>query len=65
MRKRPQLVDVRIIPWEMSGDVFGIACEFDDGVEVREKWGTFEKTLQAAMLRKQDIVSVITLKRAS
>ena len=63
MRKRPQLVDVRIIPWEMSGDVFGIACEFDDGVEAREKWGTLEETLQAAMLRKQDIVSVITLKR--
>ena len=65
MRERPRLVGVRIIPWEMSGNVFGIASEFDDHVEVREKWGTFEETLQAATLRKQDIVSVITLKHAS
>jgi hypothetical protein len=49
----------------MNDDVFGIACEFDDGVEAREKWGTYEETLQAATLRQQDIVSVITLKRAS
>jgi hypothetical protein len=53
----PNLVSVRIIPWEMNGDLFGIACEYDDGIEVREVWGTYEQTLIAATLRQRDIIS--------
>jgi len=63
-RKKPNLIGVRIIPWEMNGEVFGIACAYDDGVETREMWGSYEETLIVATLRQRDIVSAVNLKRA-
>jgi hypothetical protein len=64
MRKRPNLIGVRIVPWEMDVDVFGIVCEYDDGIETREVWGTYEETEIAATLRQRDIVSAMNLRRA-
>ena len=64
MRNRPKLVSVRIIPWELNGDVFGIACAYDDGIEARERWGSYEETLIAATIRQRDIASEMNLKRA-
>ena len=64
MRKRPNLIGVRIVPWEMDVDVFGIVCEYDDCIETREVWGTYEETEIAATLRQRDIVSAMNLRRA-
>jgi hypothetical protein len=64
MRKRPNLIGVRIVPWEMDADLYGIVCEYDDGIEVREMWGTYAETEIAATLRQQDIVSAMNLRRA-
>ncbi|MPZ38822.1 MAG: hypothetical protein GEU95_12310 [Rhizobiales bacterium] len=63
MRRRPQLVDVRLIPWEMNCDLYGIACEYDDGETVREVWGTYGETMIAVSVRKKDVVSRVNLRR--
>ena len=63
MRKRPQLTDVRLVPWEMDSDVYGIACDYDDGVYTRERWGTYGETIIAVSIRKKDIVSPVNLRR--
>ena len=64
MRKRPQLIGVRLIPWEMNSDLYGIACDYDDGETVRELWGTYGETAIAVSVRKNDIVSRVNLRRA-
>jgi hypothetical protein len=64
MRKKPKLIGVRLIPWEMKGDVYGIACEYDDGVTIREMWGSYGETVIAVNLRQRDISSEVNLKRA-
>lgn len=64
MCKRPRLISVRMIPWEMNRDIFGIACEYDDGVTEREMWGTQEETELAVCLRSREIVAEVNLKRA-
>ena len=64
MRKRPKLIGVRLIPWEMSGDVYGVACVYDDGISTREMWGSYGETMVAVSLRQRDIVSEMNLKRA-
>jgi hypothetical protein len=65
MHKRPQLIDVRLIPWEMAGDLYGIACEYDDGVTVREPWGGYAETLIAVAIRKRDIATHVRFRRAT
>ena len=55
--RRPNLIGVRLIPWEMDGDVYGVACEYDDGITVREMWGSYGETLTAVSLRQRDIAS--------
>ncbi len=64
MRKRPKLIAVRLIPWEMSGDIYGLACAYDDGVTTREMWGSYGETVVAVSLRQRDVVSEVNLKRA-
>ena len=64
MRKRPKLIGVRLIPWEMKGDVYGMACEYDDGVTTRELWGSYAEAVQAVSLRRGDLASEENLKRA-
>ena len=64
MARRPVLLSVRIIPWEIHGGLYGIACEYDDNVETREPWGTYHETQVAVSLRQRDIVSAINFKRA-
>jgi len=62
MRKKPKLIAARLIPWEMNCDVFGVACEYDDGVSTRERWGTYQETMLAVHLRQREIVSEVNLK---
>jgi hypothetical protein len=65
MRKRPKLIDVRLIPWEMNGDIYGVACEYDDGVTTREMWGGYGEAVVAVSLRQLDIAAEVkNLKQA-
>lgn len=54
-RRKPELVSVRVIPWDMPNGIFGILCEFDDGETVGEMWGTRDETEIAAAIRAADI----------
>ena len=54
-RRRPELVGVRVVPWDEPRGLFGLIYEFDDGETIGEAWGTREETLLAAIIRKQDI----------
>ena len=51
-------------PLENVRDIFGISCEYKDGVTEREMWGTKQETELAVCLRSREIVSEINLKRA-
>ena len=65
MRKRPKLIGVRLIPWELNGDIYGVACEYDDRITTREMWGSYDETAVAVSLRQRDIASEVkNLKRA-
>jgi hypothetical protein len=54
-RRKPELVSVRVIPWNQARGLFGLIYEFDDGETFGEAWGTREETVLAAVIRKQDI----------
>jgi hypothetical protein len=64
MRRRPKLIDVRIVPWEMECDLFGIVCEYDDGETIREMWGSYLETRLAVDIRQGDIVPAVNIKRS-
>lgn len=50
----------------MNGDIYGVACEYDDGITTREMWGTYGETVVAVSLRQRDIASEVkNLKRAN
>ena len=53
--RKPELVSVRVIPWNETRGLFGLVYEFDDGETIAEAWGTREETVLAAVIRKQDI----------
>jgi hypothetical protein len=57
-RRKPELVSVRVIPWEEQQGLYGLVYEFDDGETFGEMWGTREETELAAVIRKQDIRTV-------
>jgi hypothetical protein len=57
-RRKPELVRVRVIPWDEQKGLYGLLCEFDDGETFGEVWGTKEETEIAAAIRKQDIQSL-------
>jgi len=54
-RRKPELVSVRVIPWDVRNGLYGILCEFDDGETVGEMWGTRDETELAAAIRATDI----------
>jgi hypothetical protein len=58
------LIGVRIVPWEMECDLFGIVCEYDDGETTREMWGSYLETRLAVDIRQGDIVSAVNIKRS-
>jgi hypothetical protein len=62
-RKRPRLVNVHVIPWDKPIGLYGIACDFDDGITYREMWGTKEQAELMASLRRRDIFTEVNLKR--
>ena len=64
MRRRPMLIGVRIVPWEMERDLFGIVCEYDDGETTREMWGSYLETMLAVELRQSEIVPAVNIKRS-
>jgi hypothetical protein len=64
MHEKPELIGVRLIPWEMNSDLYGIACEYSDGITIREPWGPYGEAVIAVNLRKKDVVSRVNLKRA-
>jgi len=57
IRRKPELVSVRVIPWDEAKGLYGIFCEFDDGETVGEMWGTRDETEIAAAIRAADIGS--------
>jgi hypothetical protein len=63
MRRRPRLIGVRIVPWEMNCNLFGIVCDYDDGESTREMWGGYAETMRAVVLRQSEIVSAVNTKR--
>jgi hypothetical protein len=54
-RRKPELVSVRVVPWEEHLGLYGMIYEFDDGETFGEMWGTREQTELAARIRAQDI----------
>jgi hypothetical protein len=54
-RRKPELVSVRVIPWDAQQGLYGLLYEFDDGETFGEMWGSREETELAAAIRKQDI----------
>jgi hypothetical protein len=54
-KRKPELVGVRVIPWDLQQGLFGLVHEFDDGEHVCEVWGSWEETEVAAAIRMQDI----------
>ena len=64
MRRRPMLIGVRVVPWEMECDLFGIVCEYDDGETTREMWGSYLETRLAVDIRQGDIVRAVNIKRS-
>lgn len=63
--RKPNLINVNVIPWEGSTQLYGLVCDFDDGISYREPWGAREETEYAASLRRRDIVSPANLRRTS
>jgi hypothetical protein len=60
-KRRPRLIGVSVIQWEPNRDLYGIACEYTDGVVEREPWGTEEESIIAARVRAQDIFSKVNM----
>jgi hypothetical protein len=56
-------VNVRVIAWNDAAGVYGIACDYDDGVTEQEAWGGRDETEYAANLRRRDIFTTANLKR--
>lgn len=54
-RKKPELIDARIIQWDSEQGLFGIMTVFDDGVVEKEPWGDIRATQLALIIRRQDI----------
>jgi hypothetical protein len=52
---KPELVAVRITPVNPIQDLYGILCEYDDGIGFKEVWGSREDTEAAVALRRMDI----------
>jgi hypothetical protein len=63
-RKKPELVDVRVIPWNDGRGLFGIETVFDDGVVEREVWGDLGHTQLTVALRRLDIHHVRSPRRS-
>jgi hypothetical protein len=57
-RRKPELVSVRVIPWDEKHGIYGLFYQFDDGESFGEPWGTREETALAAAIRKQDIRAI-------
>ena len=64
MCRRPMLIGVRVVPWEMDSDLWGIVCEYDDGETTREMWGSYLETRLAVDIRQGDIVPAVNIKRS-
>jgi hypothetical protein len=62
-KRKPELVNVRLIPWEYGQGLWGIAQEFDDGVTYSEMWGSIVETRRAVQIRRQDIRKLFQLRR--
>jgi hypothetical protein len=54
-RRKPELIGVRVVPWDESSGLYGMLYEFDDGETFGERWGTREQTELAARVRALDI----------
>jgi len=54
-RRKPELISVRVIPWDLQRGLYGMLCEFDDGETFGELWGSREQTELAAAIRARDI----------
>jgi hypothetical protein len=62
-RKKPELVDVRVIPWDEMRGLYGVMTFFDDGVVEREYWGDLAHTRLTVALRRLNIRSVASPRR--
>lgn len=54
-RRKPELIAVKVIPWEEARGLYGILTIFDDGETVSEAWGTRHDAELAAAIRRKDI----------
>jgi hypothetical protein len=55
VRRKPELVNAWLIPWEEDQGLWGIAYDFSDGHQYREHWGGIEETLRVVEERRRDI----------
>jgi hypothetical protein len=56
MRKRkPELTCVKTILWDPVWKIYGLETIFDDGVVIREPWGSYQETFRMMEIRSKDI----------
>jgi hypothetical protein len=54
-RKKPELVDVQVIQWDVLGGLYGVMTTYDDGVVEREPWSDLAHTRLTVALRRMEI----------
>lgn len=54
-RHKPELIAVKVIPWNEAYGLYGILTIFDDGESVSEVWGSLNDAETAASIRRRDI----------
>jgi hypothetical protein len=58
--KKPELVSVSMIVWDLKRGVYGLVTTFDDGVYIREPWGSYDDTFNMVVARSCDIRGVLS-----
>ena len=59
MRKKPELVSVSMIVWDLNRSLYGLVTVFDDGYSHREPWGNYDETFHMLKLRSRDIAGTL------
>ena len=61
--KRPRLVSVRVVRWPKVEGMYGVACDYDDGVTSVEPWGAQVDAEVMVEIRRRDICTEANLRR--
>ena len=62
-QRKPELTCVKTILRDPVWKVYGLETVFDDGVAVREPWGSYEEAFKMMEIRSKDIRAPRSLRR--